>query len=436
MGLRQRIGQAWAQLGQKERLALGLVALFILLFFKPVVSGDGFGYYVELEGAVRFHTLNLSNELHYNDVTMGQTVWWHPVTQKFVSQYAPGLPLLGVPLYAASLALDSLPPAHVSDAFFLKERGDILVHQASFALTALLILALGTVALLATLKALGFGNNAGVAVALTFFGSPLARYATYDLTYTHAAEAGLMALALYFFFKDQPVKTGAFLGLMALVRYTSIVFVLPFVAFYCWKKRPADAGKVVAATMPFIVLAMLYSWAQYGSPLATGYSQGSHLEQNVDLPVFVPTVLFSLEGNPPGLLWWSPLLFLSAYGLWKWKDERKWVLLGVAALMLLVTGSFFKGTTGFSFSNRYFAALFALLAIGTAVLLKEGRHRKLLYALSAYGALLFILHISNDWGHFPGIAEVFQYWFLQGHLTELPGALVSKLGLIRLVTKT
>ena len=94
----------------------------MLLFFKPVISGDGFGYYVILEGAVRDQTLNLTDQARYNEITLGETVWLHPVTKKYVSQYAPGLPLLSTPFYAASLLLDDISFFHVKDEFFLRER--------------------------------------------------------------------------------------------------------------------------------------------------------------------------------------------------------------------------------------------------------------------------------------------------------------------------
>lgn len=414
-------------------MVLGVLAAFILLFFKPVVAGDGFGYYVILEGAVRYQTLNLSEQLHYNDITFGPTVWLHPMTQKYVSQYAPGLPLLSAPIYAFSLVLDDVSVFHLKDAFFLEERGDIVIHMASVPLTSLVLLGLGMIAILRMMHHLGMEKEGAFALLLTFFGSPITRYATYDLSYTHVAEAGILALALYYFFKNEAWKTGAFLGLMTLVRYTSLAFAVPLTVYYFWKGRRQEAMTMIASMVPFIAFAMLWSWVQFGSPLATGYSQASNLADNMDWPVHMPRVLFSLEGNPPGLLWWSPLLFASFAGLWVWKDDRKWVLMGLAVMLLLVTGSFFKGTTGFSFSNRYFVSLLPVFVVGSAVMLKNKQGRWM-GMLALYGLVLFLLTLSNDWGHFPTITEVWSHWFTEGHLAEFPQAIIDKLGFVRFLT--
>ena len=428
----------WQELkfSREEWLALAAIGLFILLFFKPVVSGDGFGYYVILEGAVRDGTLNLSNQLPYNEVAGGEEVFWVEKTERYASQYAPGLPLLSVPAYAASLALDDFGLFHVQDEFFLKERGDILIHQASMAVTSLVLAILAFTVSLLLCREMGL-KQGGVALALAFFGSPMVRYASYDLTYTHAAEAGILALALYVFWKGRPAwQSGALLGLMTLVRFTSAFFFLPFLAYYAWKKDWQGVKGMVLGGVPFALLLMAYFSVQFGSPFSTGYTSnpGFDAKNFTFLPLFLDRVLFSLEGNPPGLLWWTPLVLLSFAGLWLLKDDRKWVLLGIVLMMFYATASFFEGTTGFSFSNRYFAALFPITAMGVAVLLEKGREwGKAAWVFGAYGFLLFLFVFPIDWGHFAGYGEVLSYWLVQGHLLQLPGALFEKLGFIRLL---
>ncbi len=419
-----------------ERLALLAIAAFILVFFKPVVSGDGFGYYVILEGAVRDQTFNLSEQLRYNAVANGTEVFYVNATGRFASQYAPGLPLLSAPLYAASLFFDDFWLFHVQDDFFVKERGDILVHQASMALTTLAIFLAGLVASLFLCREIGL-KRGGAAAAIAFFGTPIIRYASYDLTYTHAAEAGLLALLLLLFWKGRPAwQLGILLGLMTLVRYTSALFFVPFGVYFILRKRHKDAALLAFGMVPFVLLLMAYFWVQFGSPFTPGYAlQEGFFSSNFSaLPAHVPRVLFSLEGNPPGILWWSPLLLLAFAGLYFLEDERKWVLLGIAAVMFWTTGSFYQGTTGFSFSNRYFAALYPLAALGTAVLLEKGKAwSRAVWALAAYGFVMFLLVFPVDWGHFVGPAEVLGYWFSDGSLLQLPAALWEKVGLVRLL---
>ncbi len=297
------------------------------------------------------------------------------------------------------------------------------------------------VALLVSLvlcRELGF-KQGGLALVLAFFGSSFIRYASYDLTYTHAAEAGLLALAIYAFWKKRPAwQLGALLGLLTLVRFTSALFFIPFLLYFAFKKEWNHAIQVCVGALPFAVLLMAYFSVQFGGPLTTGYTAnpGYDVKNFSLLPVYVGKVLFSLEGNPPGLLWWTPLVLLSFAGLYWLKDERKWVLLGIVALMFWHAGSLFEGTTGFSYGNRYFAALFPLITLGMASVLEKGKNWKWIsIALGAYGAMMFLLVFCRDWGHFASYGEVLAYWFLQGHLTELPGAVFDKLGLVRLLLR-
>lgn len=422
-----------------EWLALAAIALFIALFFKPVVAGDGFGYYVILEGAVRDHSLNLANQLHYNNVTNGTTVFYNAPTARYASQYAPGLPLLSAPLYAVSLALGNFRFFHVADDFFLAERGDILIHMASVALTSLVFVAVAIILGLLLLEKLGLKKHAPLALLAAFFGSPLIRYATYDLTYTHAVEAGLVAIAVYLFFtrENKPEWLGAVIGVATMVRYTSLLFLIPFAAYYLWQRKQRRAITACLAAVPFVALVMMYWWAQFGSPFTPGYVANGNLAGNLSLlPTGIPAVLFSMQPDPQALLLWTPLVALSLAGLLLWKDKRKWVLIGLFLVLLWATGSSYHGTTGFSFSHRYFAALFIVFLVGTAVLLERVKWAVWpVAAATLWTLLLFVLHIAGEYPVFATIPSVWQYWFGEGRLAQLPARLFDKLGIIRLLAR-
>jgi len=432
------------KLSKQELLALAAIAVFVALFFKPVIAGDGFGYYVILEGAVRGHSLNLSNQLHYNDAAKGpEVMFWKP-TGTFFSQYAPGLPLLSAPLYAVSLLLDDFKVFHINDAFFLQERGDILVHMASVAVTSLFFVAVALFLSLALLKKIGLQKHSAAALLLAFFGTPIIRYATYDLTYTHVVEAGILAAIVYLFVVQEKKSflIGLLLGLMTLVRYTSIVFALPFLAYYLWKRKNSDAMKIVAGVLPFAIAILFYWWKLFGSPFISSYAASSVVQGSGSfisaLPVYIPNVLFSLASNPPGLLWWSPIAVISLLGVWHWKNEKKFVLLGLFAMLLVVTGMSFGGTTGFSFSNRYFAALFVVYVIGCAVLLQKfGEKAKIiLAAMACWTAILFLLHLAGEYPNdFPNFFSMWDYWFTQGNISSLPQKVFEKLGIVRLLLR-
>ncbi|MFH1247329.1 MAG: hypothetical protein V1644_03030 [Candidatus Micrarchaeota archaeon] len=424
---------SFIQLSSQEKIVLVIIAIFVLIFFKPVVAGDGVGYYVVLEGAVRDHTFNLTNQVHYNSVFNGTSIFFYDGSKQFVSQYAPGMALLSAPFYAASLFLDNFQIFHIKDEFFLRERGDILIHQFAAILAPLLLLAIALLFSLEICKKLNLKTGA-LALLLTFFGTPIIRYATYDLFYTHVVEAGLLALLLYCFFTKKPTMyAGALIGLLTLVRYTSALYLIPFALYLWWKQEKREISNLAIGFAPFLLAILAYFSLVYGSPFTSGYTANGALSGNFDLiPFGFFTAMFSTQS---GLLLWSPLALLALFGLWKWNDDRKWLLLGLFATMLWHTSAFFGGTTGYSFSNRYYAAMFPILVIGLAVFLeKYKKFTPLVLVFSIYSLVLFLLALAGDFtGAFPTLEGIYNFWLRDGNLTNAPQLIFEKTGLMRLL---
>ncbi len=424
---------SFLSLSREEKIVLALIAIFVLIFFKPVISGDGVGYYAILEGTARDHSFNLSNQLRYNEVYNGTAVFFYEASKQFVSQYPPGMALLSAPFYAVSLVLDDFSIFHVKDEFFLAERGDILIHSLAAVSMPLVLFLLALLFSLEICKKEGLKTRS-LAVLLTFFGTPIIRYATYDLYYTHVAEAGLLALLIYCLFYRKPILySGVLIGLLTLVRYTSALYLIPIAGYLWWKRNRRELPLLFASFVPFLAAAMAYSWLSYGNPFTTGYSASGALAGNFDvIPSGVVNVLFSPQS---GLLLWSPLVLLSLFGIWNWRDDRKWLLLGIFATVLWATSAFFNGTTGYSFSNRYYAAMFPVLVIGLALFLD--RHAKLLWlacVLSLYNFSLFLLSIAGDFtGIFPSLPAIYNYWFAEGNIARFPQLVIEKTGLYRLI---
>ncbi len=420
-------------LSNGEKLVLLAIGLFVLVFFKPVISGDGVGYYAVLEGTVRDHSFNLSNQLRYNEVFNGTAVFFYEGSKQYVSQYAPGIALLSAPFYAVSLVLDDFKIFHIKDDFFLAERGDILIHSLAAIAAPLLLFLLALLFSLEICKKEGL-KTGGIALLLAFFGTPIIRYATYDLYYTHVVEAGLLAMLIYCLFYKKPIiYSGALIGLLTMVRYTSALYLIPIVGYLLWKNKKREIIPLAASFAPFLLAILGYFWGSYGSPFTTGYSASGALSGNFDLiPIGIVNVLFSTQS---GLLVWSPLVLLALFGLWQWKDDRKWLLFGIFATMLWHTSAFFNGTTGYSFGNRYYAAMFPIFVIGLAFFLEK--HAKLLWlaaVLSFYNFSLFLLSIAGDFtGIFPSLPAIYNYWFIEGNITKFPHLVIEKTGLYRLI---
>jgi hypothetical protein len=413
-----------------EKAALALIALFIILFFKPVVSGDGFGYYAILEGIGMYGSLDLANGTRFNEIAGANYVFFNEETGRFVSKYAPGVALFSLPLYKLSLFLDDFPLFHLKDSFFLQERGDILVRMASLPVTSLLFFLLALLCTLYLCKKYYAGNVAWIALLAAFFGTPMLRYATYDLSYSHAIEAGLFALLVLLFLKrPKPLLLGAVLGLLTITRYTAGIFVLPLLAFFLWKREKANAARLLLGFVPFIAALLFYFNFQFGSFLSAGYHAGF----GSVVPLHLLEIFLDLNR---GIIFWTPMVVLAIVGLFCMKDRKKYVLLSFFALNTLVYACWMSWHSAWAFGNRFFAMFFVLYAIGTAALLSEKPQLKpVVLGLTAYTFFLGLLFFAQAAYLFApyNFTDTIRYWFLDGNIITLPAKIAEKISIARFV---
>ncbi len=420
------------QFSRNELVAFSLIAAFLFLFFSPVVSGDGFGYYALLEAIGRDGTLNLENQQRFNEVSGKPYVVFNEATGKFVSHYAPGPALFSLPLYLFSMQLAAFPQFHIADEFFVVERGAPLVNQLAFILTALIF---AIIALFFSFKIVKqyYGESALLALLLAFFGTPLLWYASADLSYSHAFEAGLMALLLYSILKKPDARLqGIFLGLLTITRYTSALFALPLIIFYLLKGRKKDAATLVGFFAPFAIFLMLYFQFQFGSPLSAGFHEKAVFDSF--FPVHILEVLFDLN---QGILLWTPLVIAGIVGLWFFSREKRLLLLSFVGLNFWVYSAWSGWHSGWSFGNRFVIILFPLIVLGIAALLsKKPRLKMPLVLLAVYTFIVFLLFAAST-GVIPdpfNLLSLFSYWFVEGNLAQLLPLLLEKISIVRAIS--
>lgn len=435
--------QALKEINKQDLAALAIITLFILIFFKPVIAGDGFTYYALLQGIVDDHSLNLEKQAKAyaeleNTSGMHMTGWLRldPNTGRYVTDHSFGFSMLAIPAYSASLVLDDFRIFHIKDEFFLKTRGDILIHMASVAFTSYVFLYLGLLVSLLVIKKFYSKKNAALVLLLLFFGSPLLRYATYDISYTHCVEIGLMALIVFLFLKEKnPAWIGFIAGLLTAIRITSGIFFLPLIAYYAYRRKFMDAGKLVAGAIPFILLLMAYNTIQFGGPFTTQFNEGiaSQASQSFYLPVhFIDLFLSDLNG----FLLWTPLLVIALAGLFfnKSYNGKKWVFIAMVLSYLLFYSIVPYWWEGLSFGHRAFLVFLPIFMIG----LSEVAERKpklipLLVALAVFTMVLYLFWLAFP----PDSASLFSNlsnW--SQHLAEFPKNLVDKVGFVRLIFET
>ena len=423
-------------LGKKEILALAVILIFVLLFFKPTVSGDGYGYYTILEGVFYDHTLNFERQMRFFGAPQEL---YSSVTHKYVSKYAFGFPIFCAPLYLVSLGLDNVSALHFADSFFIKESGDTLLHQLPVGVITLIFLAL---AMLFTSKILAdfFGfKERWFILLLTYFATPITFYSTYGVSFSHVAEAGLFSVMLFYALSNKKVKTGVLSGLLFITRYSAGVFLLPLLAqdllgggrknLSFKLKSISSPLKVLLAFLPFAIAAMLWFLVQFGSPFNSGYESFESV-----FPIHFFQIFFDLDR---GMLVWTPLMLLSIISLLVFKDKRKWFLLSFVFLNALIYGAWTSWEGAWSFGNRFFLVLFPIYAIGIGMFLQRFSGKKAkaaLCVLALYTLFMFCLFmaqrdliISNT-----SFFSTIDFWFAQGNLPILFSELIKKISFFRL----
>ena len=415
---------------RKEVFSLAIIAAFLALFFSPVISGDGFGYYSVLEAIGKGGSLDFAEQARFNEISGKPIIEFNEGAGKLVSKYAPGPALFSLPLYSFSLVLYQSGAFNIADEFFVGEKGAPLINQMGLTLSALIFAVIAVVFSLKTVKKF-FPTKSWLLILAAFFGTPLLWYATADLAYSHAFEAGLMALLVYAILKKPDSRLqGVLVGLLTITRYSNALFALPLIAFYLVKRKSRDAAKLVLFAAPFALFLMAYFAVQFGSPFSSGYEAGF---QSV-LPIHLLEVLFDLNR---GILWWTPLLVLGIAGLFFFHREEKWLLLSFAGLNLWLYSSWVSWHGAWGFGNRFFAILFPVSIIGLGSLLSaKPRLKWPIIACAVWTLALFAMFLAAT----PELLNVLDlpgllgYWIGDGRLLELPVRFLAKVSFARAIS--
>jgi hypothetical protein len=426
INLQKSIERFFSTFEKKDYIAILIITIYIFTFFKPVVSGDGFGYHSILEGYLRDNTMNFTQQQRYNEIANMGIILHYNNTGLYNTRYSFGTAVLSSPIYAMSLFLDDYQVFHIKDEFFLKERGDILIHLASIPITSIIFLYTGLFITMFILKKYYSKKYAWLAIILVFFFSPLIRYGVYDLSYTHAIEVGLMSILILLFLRDSRKEyMGIVLGILATVKYDLVLLVIPFIFYYLYYRRWKDVLRLIAGFAPFVVLILVYNTMIFGSPLSTGYNR--ELIISGVYPVHFLDITFNIDR---GILWWTPGILISLFGLLLIKDDKKWVFLSLFSILYLFLSFFWFYHSAWGFGNRYFTLFFPLYAIGTAKILKDRpKYRYLLYASMIYTIIIyfvFLVYVKDV-----SILHMWNHLLNPQDMAKMPGLVFEKTGIVR-----
>jgi hypothetical protein len=317
-------------------VAVGVFVVFALNFGAYAISGDGTVYYAFVQRL-------------FGDVPSA-------------SGYNFGTGLMNAPFYGVAKIVQAVVGARADRVL----PGSITIASIAYVLLAIALSAW-------LIRQLGLPHGWAAAV-LAVFGSPLWYYASFDPSYTHAADAAafsLTAAALWQVFAHEDIgwriALGAALGLEVAVRpFNASLTVGAFVALIAWR-RLRDA-LVVGSTAVVCIGALLLVPRFLGTALGT---QNAITKSGLfTFSALVP--LKMLVTDERGLFIWTPTTLLGTIGvvlLLRTRSRFDPFLSTLTAMVvcLLVSYGFFSAwDAGWSFSQRYLAAPLPFYAIGLA----------------------------------------------------------------------
>jgi hypothetical protein len=336
-------------------LVIAAVVVFLALTFKPVVEGDGAGYFSYLHSIVIDRDLDMSNEyaaaaragVHVAGETKTRTQTGLPP-----NQFPIGPAILSLPTYLAALVTRPGGEPQFGPPF-----------TTAFTLASLAYGALALAIVFRLLRRLAVSVEASLAaIAAVALGTPLLYYLVYDPSYSHSFSAFMVSAFIYLWWTRRGERTvagwlllGFVGGLMALVRWQDgplIAVALLDVRKETWRLLLMAPAALAAFAPQIVVDEVIFGRWQPGAAAATFDPLHGHYLQ----------VLFS---SFHGLFVWSPVLLAAVAGYWFVKQQELKAAFALCfAITLAIIGPFVFWWGGSSFGMRFFINLTPFFAIG------------------------------------------------------------------------
>jgi hypothetical protein len=363
--------------------------LFFLVFFAHAyfIGALGFNQSTRVGAILTFvepgpnrFTLRLDEFVHSDARNLMTGDWAQGADGHFYSNKAPGLSLVGIPIYAVLYGLERLTGVDPRSEPVTRFNTTLLNLGCVVAWTAA-----ATVALFLFLAASGFARSEALLGALAYaFGTLIFPYGTSLWGHPTAAACllGSLCLAWWPGGVRRPWLAGLLGGFACLVDYLAVFALVPaglalLVRGASWRDRIAFA---VGVSLPLLAL-LAYQRAIFGAFLTTASSQSNpvFLDESRTFGLiggFDSSALFGLLlSRWRGLFLYCPVLLFSSVGAWqRWRGDRRWLVSASVAsfgALLFFLASLSGWWGGMASGPRYLITslpLFAILAPRTSTL--------------------------------------------------------------------
>lgn len=390
-------------------LFLFLLAVYLLTYTPRVNSSDGIAMMATAESLARRAALDVE-QIRWMDLQQGT----YGLDGLLYSRKGIGVPVGLLPLVWLGLVVPWFGPVSAG----------LLFNAVVTALTAVLISAY--------VQALGFTPRTGLLAALLFGLSTLAW--PYAKSLFSDPFSGLLLLAAAYALLKTARHTasrkqvyfaalsGLCLGWNVATRYAEALFLPVFgllLLYYLAGSRTPDGRRwlglitrrwpvlaAFAAPISAVGLSLMaFNMSRYGDPFNTGY-----LPTETFSAVWWQGIAGQLVSPGRGLLWFSPVLWLSLAGapvLFRRRRPEAGMALSVILIHLLLYGKWFMWHGGFAWGPRFMIPTLPFWVILLAPVIEPGlkpsglRH-SLLLLLAIAGASIQILLVLVDFSPFQG----------------------------------
>lgn len=337
---------------------LAAIAVVLLaLTFRPVIEGDGVGYYAYLHAALVSQSLDLGNE--YAAAIASHTPVYLPLittrtaTGHLADFFPVGPAILSAPAYLIALGLRSSGEPQYGSPFV-----------EAFTLASLLygLIALGICYRLASAVVM-YRRAAFIGVIGATLATPLVYYLLTDPSYSHTFSVFCVSAFLYAWWKGPPrtyrgwFGLGLLGGLMALTRFQDGLLVA--IVLIDFRRLRWGALLLIPGVLLAFVPQLALDQVQYGAWLPQrppdqplDLLHGNYLE-----------VLFSSNN---GLFVWTPVALVTGAGFFLLKDRRLQLACAYAFLVEIAIDGSIRDYGGAAFGARRLLDLFPFAVIGVA----------------------------------------------------------------------
>jgi hypothetical protein len=342
----------------------------------------------------------------------------------YYSDKAPGMALLGAPIYAAFRALVPVTvAAHLQGAVThnpalsatLRNPGAEPQPESAYfflalALTTFLVVAVPSAALgvvfLLMAGRFGLSRRQSLAVTLLYALATIAfPYANAFVGHQTSAVLLFTAFALLFAIRRAAldrlwiVAVGFLLGFAAITEYPTVLIsaVLGLYALLTLARRWDTLIRLAAGATPPLLMLAAYDYAAFGTLLPVGYGYSSlwadvHNVGFLSLTYPRPDALWGITfGAHRGLFFLSPFLLFAIPGyVWLWRERARraefWALLLPPLSFLLFNASSAMWQGGFAVGPRYLVPSLPFLAMAAGIGITRAWSRSLLRPIVALAA--------------------------------------------------